>query len=206
MVGMAEHYFTANPGSVEERHPVTARVWGLDLRLQSASGVFSTGRLDRGTAVLLRHAQPPTASGVFLDLGCGYGVIACALGTAVPSAEVWALDVNQRALALCRENASALGIADRVHPVTAEQVPASLVFDEIWSNPPIHIGKPALHDLLATWLARLSSQGRAVIVVGKNLGADSLQRWVADGGQFSCARLGSAKGFRVLEIRRTRVP
>jgi len=200
---MAEHYFSEDPSSAEERQPVSARVWGLDLSLNSATGVFSAGRLDRGTAVLFRQVQPPAAPGTFLDLGCGYGAIACALATAVPGADVWALDVNERALRLCRGNATALGLADRVHPVSADQVPPDLEFDEIWSNPPIHIGKPALHDLLSTWLARLTPGGRAVLVVSKNLGADSLQRWVAEGGDLACTRRGSAKGFRVLEVRRT---
>ena len=199
---MAEHYFTENPSSPEQRRPVTARVWGHALTLDSAAGVFAAGRLDRGTAVLFREAHPPSAPGTFLDLGCGYGVIACALAVAVPGADVWALDVNERALRLCRDNAERLGAADRVHAVTADQVPPGLMFDQIWSNPPIHIGKPALHELLAAWLHRLAPQGRAVLVAGKNLGADSLQRWVIESGDFSCVRLGSAKGFRVLEVRR----
>jgi 16S rRNA (guanine1207-N2)-methyltransferase len=165
--------------------------------------VFAVGRLDRGTAVLFREAAPPAAPGVFLDLGCGYGVIACALAIAVPGAEVWAIDVNERALRLCQDNAASLGVGERVHAVTAEQLPVDVRFDEIWSNPPIHIGKPALHELLTSWLARLTPNGRAVLVVGKNLGADSLQRWVNERGELNCVRIGSAKGFRVLEIRRT---
>jgi 16S rRNA (guanine1207-N2)-methyltransferase len=203
---MAEHYFTDNPSSAELRQPVSARVWGHDLRLQSATGVFAAGRLDRGTAVLFREAAPPATPGVFLDLGCGYGVIACALAIAVPGAEVWALDVNERALRLCQDNAATLGVGERVHAVTAEQLPVDLRFDEIWSNPPIHIGKPALHELLGSRLGRLSPKGRAVLVVGKNLGADSLQRWVNERGELRCVRIGSAKGFRVLEIRRTGSP
>lgn len=201
---MAEHYFTEQPSSAEERQPVAARVWGHELSLVSATGVFAAGRLDRGTAVLFRDAQPPAAPGTFLDLGCGYGVIACALAVAVPGAEVWAVDVNERALRLCADNAGALGLVDRVRAVTPAQVPSDLMFDEIWSNPPIHIGKPALHDLLAGWLARLTPDGRAVLVVGKNLGADSLQRWIVESLALTCTRLGSAKGFRVLEIRPAR--
>lgn len=197
---MSEHYFASDPLSVEKRQPGDVSVWGQNLRLQSASGVFSAGRLDPGTAVLFRETEPPTRPGRYLDLGCGYGVIACALASAVPEAEVWAVDVNERALALCRTNAEALGVGGRVHVVTPESVPADVLFDEIWSNPPIRIGKPTLHALLLTWLRRLSADGRAVLVVGKNLGADSLQRWLVDQG-FRCRRLGSAKGFRVLEVR-----
>lgn len=198
---MAEHYYTAEPTSAERRTPVQVTLWGREVTLQTASGVFAAGRLDRGTAVLLRETAPPTLGGTFLDLGCGYGVIACALACAQPKGIVWAVDVNERALRLARDNAQALRVGDRVHVALPDDVPDGLAFDEIWSNPPIHIGKPALHDMLRRWLARLSPQGRAVLVVGKNLGGDSLQRWLTDEG-FPCVRFASAKGFRVLEARR----
>ena len=61
-------------------------------------------------------------------------------------------------------------------------------------------GKAALHQLLLTWLPRLNPGGRAVMVVGKNLGGDSLQRWLGEQG-YPTERLASAKGFRVLESR-----
>ncbi len=198
---MDEHYFSADPRVTFRRVGVRARVWGSDLELVSGSGVFAHGRLDVGTSVLFRETEPPAEGHTFLDLGCGYGVITAALATARPDAEVWAVDVNERALLLTRENAEALGCADRVRAVLPDQVPSDLRLDEIWSNPPIRIGKQPLHDLLLTWLPRLSPGGRAVMVVGKNLGADSLQRWLVEQG-FPTARLASAKGFRVLETRR----
>lgn len=198
---MGEHYFSADPGSDEVRQPVKAAVWGHQLELESASGVFAQGRLDRGTAVLMRETGPPASAGTLLDLGCGYGVIACALATAQPAATVWAVDVNERALRLCADNAASLGLGDRVRPALPDDVPAGVEFDEIWSNPPIRVGKQALHELLLSWLPRLAPSGRAVLVVGKNLGADSLQRWICDEG-YVCERMASAKGFRVLEVRR----
>lgn len=195
-----EHYFSADPTVPFTRAPLTADVWGHALRMVSGSGVFAQGRLDVGTAVLFRETEPP-AAGRVLDLGCGYGVIACAVATAVPEAVVTAVDVNERALLLTRENAEALGVADRVTATTPDAVDPAASYDEIWSNPPIRIGKTALHELLLTWLPRLAPDGRAVMVVGKNLGADSLQRWLGEQG-FPTTRLASAKGFRVLETRR----
>ena len=182
------------------RVPVQVSVWGRELPLVSGSGVFAQGRLDVGTAVLFRETAPPTRGRRYLDLGCGYGVIAAALAATRTEAEVWGVDVNERAVLLANENAAALGVADRLRAVTPDQVPADLRFDEIWSNPPIRIGKPALHELLLTWLPRLADDGRAVLVVGKNLGGDSLQRWLTDQG-WPTTRLSSAKGFRVLEVR-----
>lgn len=180
--------------------PVRAEVWGHTLELTSGSGVFAQGRLDAGTAVLFRETDPPQGD-TFLDLGCGYGVVAAALATAVPASQVWAVDVNERAVHLARENAVALGLTDRLHAGLPDEVPADLVFDEIWSNPPIRVGKQALHELMLGWLPRLAPGGRAVLVVGRNLGADSLQRWLGENG-YPTSRLASAKGFRVLETRR----
>jgi 16S rRNA G1207 methylase RsmC len=198
-----EHYFTADPTVAFERAPVLARVWGRDLALTSGSGVFARGRLDAGTAVLFRETGPPESEGPFLDLGCGYGAIASALALTRPGSQVWAVDVNERALLLARENAEALGVGDRVRAVLPDEVPGEVRFAEIWSNPPIRVGKQALHELLLRWLPRLSPGGRAVLVVGKNLGADSLQRWLGEQG-WPTTRLASAKGFRVLEVRRER--
>ena len=197
---MDEHYFTADPSVPFRRVPVRAEVWGRSLELVSGSGVFAQGRLDSGTAVLFRETGPPSTDGPLLDLGCGYGVVAAALALSCPTADVWAVDVNERALALTRENADALGVGDRLHAVAPDAVPEELTFAELWSNPPIRIGKEPLHALLRTWLPRLRPGGRAVMVVGKNLGADSLQRWLTEEG-WPTTRLASAKGFRVLESR-----
>jgi 16S rRNA G1207 methylase RsmC len=194
-----DHYFSADPAAAFQRASVRAEVWGQDLELTSGSGVFSNGRLDIGTAVLFRETEPP-AGGRILDLGCGYGVIGLAICAAVPDARVTAVDVNRRAVLLANENAAALGVTDRFTAVTPEDVPADATFDEIWSNPPIRIGKTALHELLLTWLPRLAPGGRAMLVVGKNLGADSLQRWLIHQG-YPTERVASAKGFRVLETK-----
>ncbi len=194
-----DHYFSADPAAPFQRTPVRAEVWGHELELTSGSGVFANGRLDIGTAVLFRETEPP-AAGRILDLGCGYGVIGLAICTAVPGAHVTGIDVNRRAVLLANENAVSFGVADRFTAVTPEEVPGDATFDEIWSNPPIRIGKAALHDLLLTWLPRLAPGGRAMMVVGKNLGADSLQRWLGEQG-YPTERVASAKGFRVLETR-----
>jgi 16S rRNA (guanine1207-N2)-methyltransferase len=196
---VGEHYFSADPAVPFRRTPVVAEVWGRELALTSGSGVFAQGGLDRGTAALFHETRPPTARR-YLDLGCGYGVIGLALAVAVPGSVVRAVDVNERALLLARENAVAVGVADRFTAVTPDAVPAQETYEEIWSNPPIRIGKEALHELLLTWLPRLAPGGRAVLVVGRNLGADSLQTWLGEQGH-PTVRLASHKGFRVLESR-----
>jgi 16S rRNA G1207 methylase RsmC len=197
---MTEHYFSADPSVPFEREAFTAELWGHELRLDTGSGVFSRGHLDHATAVLFRELEPPV-QGQFLDLGCGYGVIGLAVCVAVPDARVTAVDVNRRAVLLANDNARAAGLDPRFVACTPDQVPSDQVFDEIWSNPPIRIGKEALRELLLTWLPRLSPTGRMVMVIGKNLGGDSMQRWLTEQG-WPTRRLASSKGFRVLETRR----
>lgn len=179
---------------------IKVRIWGTEMKLITAAGVFSPDALDRGTAILLRASPVPSGSPRLLDLGCGYGAIALALAVHCPGATVDALDVNERALALCRDNATALGVGDRVHISSPEDMDPDVRYDEIWSNPPIRIGKEALHALLESWLRRLQPSGVARLVVGKNLGADTLQRWL-NTQPYSCERIASAQGFRVLEVR-----
>jgi len=81
-----------------------------------------------------------------------------------------------------------------------DDVPDAVSFATIWSNPPIRIGKAALHALLHSWLPRLEPSASAFLVVQRNLGADSLQRWLDDalGSPWQVERAGSAKGYRVL--------
>ncbi|MFT3861901.1 class I SAM-dependent methyltransferase [Micropruina sp.] len=193
------HYFT-EPTGPEKRREIEVRFWDTTWRFTTANEVFSSDGLDLGTAVLLRESAPPAEATRLLDLGCGWGVLAVALASAVPGAIVDAVDVNPRALALADSNAHAHRVADRVRPLTPDAVEPDVQYDEIWSNPPIRIGKAALHDLLLTWLPRLRPGGTARLVIGRNLGADSLQRWLVEQG-WRCDRTASAKGFRVFAVR-----
>src|ERR1700754_1704114 len=180
----ADHYFSAEPTSPDQRAEIEFNVAGEDYRLAGASGVFSAGRLDPGTAVLLRKADLPVAedAGVLLDLGCGYGPITCVLAREAPNATVYAIDVNARARELTVANVTTLGAADRVRVASPDDVPDGVVFDQIWSNPPTHVGKAELHAMLDRWLARLAPDGVAWLVINRHLGGDSLHTWLVDRG------------------------
>ncbi|WP_446664267.1 class I SAM-dependent methyltransferase [Flexivirga sp. B27] len=199
MTGTGDHYFTAQPASAAERRTINVPLAGMTRAVQVAPGVFSAERLDQGTRVLLEHAPEPPVTGTFLDLGCGWGPIALSLGLLSPDATVWGVDVNERALDLARDNATSLGLTD-VRVGLADDVPDDVRFDLIWSNPPIRVGKGVLHELLLTWLPRLTDDGEAYLVVQRNLGSDSLQRWLIDQG-FPAERFTSVKGFRILHVR-----
>lgn len=196
---MTEHYFSTEPAAASRNREVAFDLRGHHYALTASSGVFSAGRLDTGTSVLLRKGELPNADteGVLLDLGCGYGPIAAVLATVAPKAAVWAVDVNSRARDLTRENTKGL----RVNVAAPGEVPPDLKFHQMWSNPPIRIGKQGLHELLLKWLPRLEPGGVAWLVVSKHLGGDSLQSWLNEQG-WAAKRHASGAGFRVLKVSR----
>lgn len=198
-----DHYFTTEPATAAQPREVRFSVAGREYTLASSGGVFSAARLDPGTAVLLRKAELPAAgtTGDLLDIGCGFGPITCVLATSAPAATVWAVDVNERARELTAANAARVGAADRVRVAAPDGVPAGVTFAQIWSNPPIRIGKDELHELLLRWLPRLAPDGVAWLVVARHLGGDSLHRWLTGQG-WQVDRHASQKGYRVLRVSR----
>lgn len=191
-----QHYFTADPSAVSDPRLLTVELSDLKFELTTDAGVFSPKHLDPGTRVLLEHAPAPTAEGDLLDVGCGYGPIALTLAKRYPDRRITGVDVNTRALELAQANAKAAGV-DTITCLLPEQVPADARFAAIYSNPPIRIGKRALHELLLHWLARLQPDGVAYLVVQKNLGADSLAKWLTEQGH-ATERIATAKTYRVL--------
>ena len=197
---MSSQYFAEQPTAPHRPGTVHVVLPDLHLELATDSGVFSPGRLDPGTRLLLETAPPPPAGGDLLDLGCGYGPLALTLAARAPAARIWAVDVNRRALELCAGNAGSAGLANvRCLEPADPSVPGT--FALIWSNPPIRIGKQALHELLASWLGRLAADAAAYLVVQRHLGSDSLQRWLAEAG-WDASRIAARAGYRVLQVQR----
>ena len=203
----SDHYFTAAPASPENLRAIRVTLAGRELDVTTAGGVFSPDRLDAGTAVLFANMPPVPPGGNLLDLGSGWGPISLTMALAAPHATVWAVDVNERALDLVRRNASALGLTN-VNAVLPDDVPADVTFRTIRSNPPIRVGKDELHGLLERWIPRLDERCDAWLVVQRNLGADSLQRWIGATFQpgYSVYRTATGKGYRVLKVRKHGTP
>ncbi|QBI54245.1 class I SAM-dependent methyltransferase [Streptomonospora litoralis] len=211
--GRPQHYFAADPAAASRPASVELVLPDVHLRLATDRGVFSADRVDLGTRVLLESVPAPPPDGRLLDLGCGYGPIALAMAARAPRAAVLGVDVNARALELARRNAAKnylynvdfqLADPDGSPAAPAAQPPAGPAltgpFDALWSNPPIRIGKPALHALLRTWLARLAPGGQAHLVVQRNLGADSLHRWLEQEAGLAAERASSRAGYRILRV------
>ena len=202
---MDDQYFTDScPARGDETHPLEVSARGFTLSMRVSSRVFSASKLDTGTRQLLEVAPDLPPRGALLDLGCGWGPLATVMSLESPGASVWAVDVNSRALDLTARNAAANGAAG-VRTLKAEEALAASAetdtrFDVIWSNPPVRIGKDAMHEMLASWLGRLAPTGVAYLVVQRNLGADSLIGWL-NGRGFQASKFASKKGFRIIEVR-----
>lgn len=202
-----QHYFSEDPQAPSRRKEFAVAGTDSELTLSTDAGVFSQHGLDKGTSVFLevmaKHDCAPIEPGSFLcDIGCGSGAIALTLAVRYPACTIYAVDTNQRARDICRENATRNGIGNIV-VLSPEEVDPAIRFASLWSNPPIRIGKSALHELLELWLSRLDTGGTAYLVVNKNLGADSLSQWMT-GLSYPTTRLASRNGFRVLEVKTER--
>jgi len=198
------HYFASSPEGPLVPREITVTLNGNKYSVLTAGGVFSPEHIDQGTQVLLTHLEKANPSGNFLDIGCGWGPIALALALHSPKAVIYAIDVNQRSLELTKLNAERLGISNII-VCKPEEVPHDIQFDEIWSNPPIRVGKVVLHEILTLWINRLTTGGTARLVVQKNLGSDSLHKWLTQefSPDFESTRIDSSKTFRVLKVTRT---
>lgn len=201
MLMSQEHYFSDEPVSAMRPKSIDIVLAGHKVSVKTASGIFSPGHVDQGTEVLLEHIDEAPKVGDILDIGCGWGPIALAIALTRPHTTVWAIDVNERSLELTRMNAESLGLSN-VKVCRPEEVPANIEFAGIWSNPPIRVGKAVLHELMQTWLPRLADDTESYLVVQKNLGADSLLRWLQETlpKQFLSVRVDTAKAFRVLRV------
>ena len=201
---MAEHYFSESPGGDFKQREIAVTLAGKKVKVKTAGSVFSPEHIDQGTQVLLDHLDLAKPTGTFLDLGCGWGPIALALALHSPKAKLFAVDVNERSLELTRINAAALEISS-IQISKPEDVSSEIEFDQIWSNPPIRVGKAVLHEMLQLWIPRLAPGGSAFLVVQKNLGSDSLQKWLEAEfiTGFEVSRLTSVKTFRILKVTRT---
>ena len=195
------HYFTSSPKGPLVTREITVNLNGNKTQVLTAGGIFSPEHIDQGTQVLLAHIEAANPTGTFLDIGCGWGPIALALALHSPKAKIYAIDVNERSLELTKMNACKLGITNIV-VCKPEDVPEKILFDEIWSNPPIRVGKKVLHEILNLWIKKLAKGGTARLVVQKNLGSDSLHKWLLEefSPGFESTRIDSSKTFRVLKV------
>jgi 16S rRNA (guanine1207-N2)-methyltransferase len=194
-----EHYFSDAPTVASAPSAIELMLPDFQFTLATDRGVFAGQAIDIGSKLLLLDGPVACLDDkVIVDVGAGYGPIALTLAARNPQATVYAIEINSRARHLCEQNAKTAELANVV-VLAPEDFPESLRIDRIWSNPPIRIGKKALHDLLELWFGKLQPEGSGHLVVQKHLGADSLAKWLRGQG-FAVQRRGSKKAFRLLDV------
>ena len=195
-----EHYFSSDPAAPKKTVSVSIQVGGKQIGLEAASGTFSSSRLDAGTAVLLKHDDHFPKDGNVLDIGCGWGPIGLSIASLQKNSKVYGIDINQRSIEQSNLNSKSLGLKNFT-AMHSRDLPEDLRFSAIWSNPPIRVGKKILHELMESFIPRLEPGGRAMLVVQKNLGADSFQRWLSNRfPEAEVSRVGTDKGYRVISL------
>lgn len=195
---MSEHYFTARPSTARRPEEVVETLRGREYVFLTDAGVFSKGRVDTGTRILIEHLPLPAAGDV-LDVGCGYGPIGLVIAAESPEARVLMVDVNERAVELARRNLQRNGVAN-AEVVVGDGFDAVGAgrFSLIVSNPPIRAGKRVIYPWVDEAYERLEPGGKLLMVARTSQGAKSLARKIAD--VFGhVAEPGRGSGYRVLE-------
>ncbi len=166
-----DHYFVAEPLVESKPRQIEVRLRGFHFTLTTDRGVFSHGKVDQGTAVLIKEMDIPPGSEV-LDLGCGYGVIGIVAAMLCPDCKVTMVDINLRACRLALQNAQALGLTNvEVICGDATHVLAGRKFDVILTNPPIRAGRKVVLALFEWAASALRPDGEFWAVVHTKKGA-----------------------------------
>jgi len=194
---MAEQYFEKRPESAHRPAEIPIAIRGHRFTFRTDAGVFSRGKLDRGTELLLEALVIGPGERI-LDLGCGYGAIGIVAARLCPTGAVVLTDVNKRAVALARTNLAVNGIGNaevRLGPLY-EPV-EDTTFDHIVSNPPIRAGRGIVDRIVAEAPAHLLPGGKLWLVARTRQGADALRSRMAQAlGSAEIMKRGS--GFKVI--------
>ena len=168
---------------------------GGPLKVVSLPGVFSHGRLDRGSALLLDNLDR-LPSGHLLDFGCGAGVLGAAVKRRNPDVQVTMLDVDAFATASSRLTLAANGLEAEV--ITGDGIDAAPKhLDVILTNPPFHTGVhtdyAATETLLRKAREHLKKGGELRLV------ANSFLRYqpIIEQHLGVCAVMAEGNGFRI---------
>lgn len=185
--------------SLTQTREINITVDNQKITLITDQDTFSYRRLDPGTKVFLKDLPSVgEIEGNLLDIGCGYGPITVTLALKYPQRVIYAVDVNQKAIYYLQENLKRYSIKN-VKVFAPEEFPKNIEFAYIYSNPPIRIGKKNLYALCEKWLQNLKQDGKAFLLVKRNLGADSLAEHLESIG-YKTERLFSKNGYRVLGV------
>lgn len=171
---MSEHYYTKDPKVKSDRKTISSVLCGKTLHFTTDAGVFSKGGVDFGSRLLVESFETPTIDGDILDVGCGYGPIGLTIATLFPERHIQMVDVNERAIALSRENAVQNHLTNtKIYPSDGLDSVNDSSFAAILTNPPIRAGKDVVFAFYEKSFAKLRTGGALWVVIQKKQGAPS---------------------------------
>ncbi|MCM3518261.1 class I SAM-dependent methyltransferase [Staphylococcus xylosus] len=178
------HYYDENPEVESEELLFTYSYDNHDLELVTDAGVFSKGKIDFGSDLLVKtflKTYPPGPTKNIIDVGCGYGPIGLMIAKVSPHHEVTMVDVNQRALNLSRKNKK----RNRIENVEVKESDGlsqveDNTYDFVLTNPPIRAGKEVVHRILEDAYIKLKLDGELFVVIQKKQGMPSAKKKMQD--------------------------
>ena len=188
-------YYEDNQDLSHDFQTLTVELLGQSMRFKTDRGVFSKNGIDYGSRVLLENYQPESAKSI-LDVGCGYGTLGLTLAKKF-DLDVTMVDVNSRALDLCRQNAIDNAVSNSKIELSNIYEAVSEKYDAIISNPPIRAGKEVVHEILAGAFGHLNDGGHLTIVIQKKQGAPSAQKKMEEVFG-NCQLVARDKGYFIL--------
>ena len=191
------HYFT-NDYVKSDKKTIKVKIKNKDYSFNVDNGVFSKSGLDFGTRTLLESLDLDDIHGNVLDFGCGYGPIGIYIADNT-DANVDMIDVNERSLALAKEN---IGINKVETHIFKSDVYENVnkKYDFIITNPPIRVGKKILYNILFEANNYLKDHGEMWLVVNKDQGAKSLLKDLSE--IYDAEVVRKNKGFYIIRAKK----
>ncbi|UXV42656.1 class I SAM-dependent methyltransferase [Staphylococcus simulans] len=199
------HYYDKDPKVESHKETFKYHYYQNELNLVTDAGVFSKGKIDFGSDLLVRtflKEHPPGPKKTIVDVGCGYGPIGLMIAKVSPHHHVIMLDVNHRALDLAKENSE----KNHIENVTVKEsdglaeVPDNSC-DMIVTNPPIRAGKSVVHGILEDAHEKLRAEGELYVVIQKKQGMPSAKKKM-EAVFGNVETLTKEKGYYILKSKR----
>ncbi|WP_029480410.1 class I SAM-dependent methyltransferase [Deinococcus marmoris] len=197
--GMRVARLTRRPGPTPLL-PEAENYEAFGIQIVGLPGVFSAGKADKATSLLLETLGELDLSGQHvLDLGCGAGLIGA--WAARRGAKVTLVDGDLQSVRSSRLTLEANGLAGEVIHSDVDAALGERTFDIILTNPPFHVGRGVVLDValefLATASRRLKPGGTLYLVANEPLPYETPLREIGPARE-----LARAGGFKVLAATR----
>lgn len=190
------HYFKNDPNLKSDIRTIKINIFDTSFHFEVDRGVFSQGRLDLGTQILLESFVMPESAKTIIDMGSGYGPIAVSLASLYDNKAFFAYDINLRAVKLTQSNAKLNGVSNvsAFESNLFENVKVNS--DVILTNPPIRTGKENIFKLYEQAYENLNEKGEFWLVIRTKQGAESTKKKLEEIFG-NCQTIYKKKGYRV---------